>query len=290
MEGLNTGVENTAAAEQTMEETTETTQETTETQQTQSGVEEQSAAETNENVEKAFAARLKAATEKARQEAIERAKQEAEKSAQDTAQKAKDELIASMNYEWKGKKITTETEYKQALQEKEIEDGIRKKYENLPDEVVNEIIENRKFREQFQAKEKELQKQEKARKAKEEYEARKVSMYDEFASEFSDYVNDSEKMKSIPKEVWMEANKWLDSGGKEGRRLSDALIRHIQKEQLLQSQTNDANIRNASNSTGSVKSSGENQPFFTQEQVENMSRTEIRNNYDAIQESKKHWK
>jgi hypothetical protein len=54
-------------------------------------------------VEKAFAARLSAATEKVRQE-------------------SRDAYIAEQGYVWNGKKITTEAEYKNALREKELYD------------------------------------------------------------------------------------------------------------------------------------------------------------------------
>lgn len=81
--------------------------------------------------------------------AVERAKQE-----------ARDAVIAEQGYAWNGKPITTEAEYKEALQEQEW----MQKYQNqdLPEEVVQELIEGRKFREQLQSESKEKQEKEKA--------------------------------------------------------------------------------------------------------------------------------
>jgi hypothetical protein len=75
------------------------------------------------------------------EKAVERAKQE-----------ARDSYIAEQGFEWNGKPITTEAEYKQALQEREW----MEQYQNqdLPDEVVQELIEGRKFRESFQEQQK----------------------------------------------------------------------------------------------------------------------------------------
>ena len=43
-------------------------------------------------------------------------------------------------------------------------------------------------------------------------------------------------------------------------------------------------------SPGSLSGSGEGQPYFTREAVQNMTRAEIRANYDKIMESQKYWK
>lgn len=76
--------------------------------------------------------------------AVERAKQE-----------ARDAYIAEQGHEWNGKKITTEAEYKQAIMERDL----MQKYQDqgLPDEVVQELVENRKFREQYQSSQQEAE-------------------------------------------------------------------------------------------------------------------------------------
>jgi hypothetical protein len=43
-------------------------------------------------------------------------------------------------------------------------------------------------------------------------------------------------------------------------------------------------------SPGSLSGSGEEKPFFTREQVQNMTRQQIRDNLDLVVESQKHWK
>jgi len=114
-------------------------------------------------------------------------------------------------------------------------------------------------------------------------------MYEEFLTEFSDYTTE-EKMATIPKEVWADAQKWLQSGGREGRRLADALTKYNWKQSMAQQQANDANQANADTSTGSAKGQGKSGTFFTRDQVAQMSREEIRSNYAAIKESEKRWK
>lgn len=218
--------------------------------------------------------------------AIERARQEA---AQEAAQKARDEWIAEQGYAWKGKPITTEAEYKQALREQEIEEKLRLQYSSLPDEIIEEILENRRFREETLAEKK--TREEAERKAQEEKDlaTRRDTMYDEFMTEFPEYDTE-EKWKTIPPEVYAEADKWLQSGGREGRRLADALAKYNLKQMQAQNQATQANQANADSSTGSVKGQGRTQTFFTREQVANMSREEIQANYTVIKESEKRWK
>ena len=80
-----------------------------------------------------------------------------EKAVERARQEARDSWIAEQGYEWKGKRITTEAEYKEALREKQLEDEIAQKYAHLPEDVRQELAENRKFRERYEAKEKEYQ-------------------------------------------------------------------------------------------------------------------------------------
>jgi len=216
------------------------------------------------------------------EKAVERAKQEA-------AQQARDSWISEQGYEWKGKPITTEAEYKQALQEQELENKIRQQYENVPDDIINELLEGKRFREQYQNQQKQIDEQKRQAQAEQDFVSRRDSMYDEFLGEFPEY-DTPEKWDAIPKEVWAEAEKWLDTGGREGRRLADALTRHNWKQNQAQQQASEANQANAAASTGSVKGQGKSGAFFTREQVANMSREEIQSNYNAIKESEKHWK
>ncbi|WP_243299136.1 hypothetical protein [Bacillus litorisediminis] len=114
------------------------------------------------------------------EKAVERAKQE-----------ARDQWVAEQGFTWNGKPITTEAEYKQALMEQEL----MQKYQNqnLPEDVVKELIENRKFREQYEAD----------RKAKEQQEKSNAEFQDFFAyfRELNGRDFDSAKDK-VPQEVW----------------------------------------------------------------------------------------
>jgi hypothetical protein len=64
------------------------------------------------------------------EKAVERAKQE-------SIQAGRDAWIAEQGYEWNGKPITTEAEYKQALQEKEVYD--RYQAQGLPEDVIQKL-------------------------------------------------------------------------------------------------------------------------------------------------------
>ena len=98
------------------------------------------------------------------------------------------------------------------------------------------------------------------------------------------------KWAAIPKEVWAEADKWLQSGGREGRRLADALTRHNDRQRRAQEQADGANSANAEASTGSARGNGKPTTFFSREDVSRMSVEEIQQHRKAIAESEKHWK
>ena len=94
-----------------------------------------------------------------------------DKSVERARQEARDAYIAEQGFEWQGKQITTEAEYKQALQEREW----MEQYQNqdLPDEVVQELIEGRKFRESFQE-------QKKAQEAEQRQQAEAMEFFEYF--------------------------------------------------------------------------------------------------------------
>ncbi len=212
------------------------------------------------------------------EKAVERARTEA-------AQQARDSWIKEQGYEWKGKQITTEAEYKAALQEQELESKIRAQYANVPDELLNELLEGKRFREETMAERKAREETERKAQEQKDFVSRRDSMYEEYLTEFPD-----QDPATIPKEVWAEADKWLKSGGREGRRLADALTRHNWRQGQAQQQANNANQLNADSSTGSAKGQQKSGAHFTREQVAAMSREEIQSNYSAIKESEKHWK
>lgn len=191
-----------------------------------------------------------------------------EKAVERARQEAIDQEYAAMGYTWNGKPITSKAEYQEALREQEL----MQKYQNqgLPEDVVSELIENRKFREQYQTQQQQIEAQQ--RKAQEEADlnSRRDGMYDEFLGEFPDY-NTEEKWAAIPKDVWADAEKWLKTGGREGRRLADAMTRHNWRQNQAQQQASEANQANAMASTGSVKAAAPPKGPLTEEMVEAMT-------------------
>lgn len=160
-----------------------------------------------------------------------------EKAVERAAQEARDKLIADMGYEWQGKPVRTEAEYKQAMAEKEIMD----KYgDHIPEEIMQEILESRRDREE-RAKE---------RTARQEQEKRDAQVND-----FLDYfqsVNErpfDPNKDSIPQEVREAFDK--------GTPLKYAFMEHHNKtlrNQLKISQQNASNRQKAP--VGSVTAFG----------------------------------
>jgi hypothetical protein len=185
------------------------------------------------------------------------------------AQQARDNYIAEQNYQWNGKPIKTEAEYKEALKEQELRD----KYSDLPEEVQQELIESKKFRENYTKQQEESTKQ-----------AKQQEDYKQFLETFPDT-----KPEDIPKSVWDEVNK--------GKSLVDAFTRHENqslKEQIKslteKKEIEQKNEENANSSTGSVTGQGNAKATrFTREQVAEMSRDEVQRNWDAINKSMKTW-
>jgi hypothetical protein len=200
--------------------------------------------------------------------AVERAKQE-----------ARDTYIAEQNYSWNGKPIKTEAEYRQALREQELV----KQYQarGLPEEVVDELLQNRKFREEYQAKEKTFQEKE-----------RREKDYTEFDEWHTKTFGKVANPEDIPPEVWEAV--------KQGVSMKHAFMEHSYSginsrisELEAKLQTQQANDKNAANSTGSVKTSGAlPQGFISKEDyVANKSDPRwVQANHDTLVTSMKHWK
>lgn len=233
-------------SEQITQEQTETTQESTETTTT-----EQTTQQEETTQEPDFSPLLDAISQKAKynkqpakvesvdqlveayqkglnyDKAVERAKQE-----------ARDAYIAEQGFTWNGKPITTEAEYAQALREKEIYDSLQDK--DLPDEVVNELLESRRDREE-RAREKQILAEQK--RQEEDWKA--------FASAYPEI-----KAEDIPDSVVVEVA--------QGKSLVDAYARYENKvlktklqELTKGKQVAEVNAVNASTSPGSVNGNGQ---------------------------------
>ncbi|OMF38778.1 hypothetical protein BK133_00815 [Paenibacillus sp. FSL H8-0548] len=187
------------------------------------------------------------------------------------AQEARDAYFAEQNIEWQGKKITTESEYKQALKEKELIDKYSE--QGLPDDVVQELVEGKKFRDQYNETQKKTADQ-----------AKQESDFHAFLETYPDV-----DPKDIPQTVWDDVSN--------GKSLVDAFVKHENqtlKQRLAEveksKQIEQQNIDNAQASTGAVTNTGGNPAYFTREQVAKMSISETNRNWTAINESMKKWK
>jgi hypothetical protein len=143
---------------------------------------------------------------------------------------------------------------------------------NVPDEIVQELVENKKFRERYET--------EQERTAREKAQEQDFQL---FIETYPDV-----KAEEIPASVWQDVEN--------GKSLIDAYIKHenrILKEKLgltnKQESIAQRNQENASASIGSIKSNGESAPFYTKEQVSKMTTKEVNENWKTINESMKKW-
>jgi len=195
--------------------------------------------------------------------AIERARAEA---AQQTAQQARDSYIAEQGYEWMGKPITTESEYKQALKEKEMYDSLQN--QSLPDEVIQEIVESRREREER-----------KTEKQAQQDEAKRNQEYQEFFQAFPDA-----KPEEIKPEVWEKVAK--------GTPLKYAYMETRFNELQSKQKILESNNKNAETATGSVTGQGETKADFISFdafEANKNDRNWIVKNFKKINESRAKW-
>ena len=181
------------------------------------------------------------------------------------AQEARDSYIRDQGFTWNGKAITTEKEYREALKEQELYEQYRQ--QSYPDEVIPELVEARKMKEEQQNRS-------------------QVQMdYQTFLEAYPNIEG-----KDIPDEVWKQVE--------QGTKLIDAYMRYENKElkrklnELSEKESKEQkNLENRRLSTGSVtgNSDGNSSSYYTPEQVERMSQSEISRNWKEIMDSQKRW-
>ena len=207
----------------------------------------------------AFSHRLKEETEKARNT-------------------ERDNLIAEMYGESHG--IRTYAEYQKAVAEQQRQAEIQRLVqENVPESYANEMMENRKFREQFET-------QKKSQEQKEQ----QTKQYQEFLEAYPEF-SDPQKINEIPAEVWQSA--------KTGTNILDAYVRYENKslkgelsKYQTQQQAVQANQANAASSTGSVKGSGLPDSGYISREVFDANKSNqswMSKNYDSITKSMQKW-
>ncbi|MGM9631591.1 MAG: hypothetical protein ACI3XL_00660 [Eubacteriales bacterium] len=98
-------------------------------------------------------------------------------------------------------------------------------------------------------------------------------------SEFSEYFPQVE-LSEIPDEIWEKVKK--------GDSLSSAYALHLRKKELAEQRADDFNKKNRRMSTGSLQN-GEGEKYFSPSEVRRMTQKQVRQNYDEIVESMRHW-
>lgn len=146
---------------------------------------------------------------------------------------------------------------------------------NIPKEYAEKLLKVDEL-ERWKAQT-EKQRQEEQRKQQEQQ--YKQQMYAEFLQMYPEV-----KPEQIPKEVWQLVN--------QGHRLASAYAIHENKLLKQQYQTQEANVKNAESSTGSVKTQGKTGGYISREQFDanKSNQNWVMKNLDLIEESRKHWK
>ena len=201
------------------------------------------------------------------EKAVERAKQE-----------AKDEYIAEQyaGQLWKGKPITTQSELKQALKEQEAEESFREKYSHLDEDVIQELLAGKQFREKFEQKENETLKEQQERQRQEKEQAEQYQDQQEFLKMFKDENTRAwEETDSLPPEV-------IESL-KQGKNLADSYTKYLASSYKQKLTAQEVNTKNANSSTGSVTGNGNGKDStLTQEMIDNMTPKELANRWSEV--------
>lgn len=161
-----------------------------------------------------------------------------ERAIERAAQEARDTMIAEMGHTWNGKPIKSESEYKQALAEQKLIDQYKDR--DLPQEVIDELLESRRDREERQRE----------RTAREE-DSKNQKTWNEFFAYFEE-VNErafDTKKDTLPSEV--------EEAIQSGQSPMSAYMKHHSKElrnQLKIAKQNQANKQKAP--IGSVTAGG----------------------------------
>jgi hypothetical protein len=146
---------------------------------------------------------------------------------------------------------------------------------NIPKEYAEKLLKVDEL-EQWKAQQERQRQVEQQRQQQEQY---KRQMYAEFLQMYPEV-----KPEQIPKEVWQLVN--------QGHRLASAYAIYENKLLKQQYQTQEANVKNAASSTGSVKTQGKTGGYISREQFDanKSNQNWVMKNLDLIEESRKHWK
>lgn len=190
------------------------------------------------------------------------------KAAEEARTKARDEMISEMYGDSHG--IHTYAEYQAALAKQEEEQKLSEMLEkNIPEEYAKEMLENRKFREQFEA-------EQKAKQQKAQQEA-----------DLKDFITAFPNVKAddIPVEVWQANEKGIP--------LRYAYAEHAYKQTIKAEELAKANAENAKSSTGSVNGDGvaNDSDFISYDTYEKnrANQSWVNKNFNKIMNSRAKW-
>lgn len=196
-----------------------------------------------------------------------RIERERETTSKKVAQESRDAYIAEQGYEWNGKVITTESEYKQALKEQEY------KEKDLPEDVIKQLLAAEKFREEAEPLLTSLKSEKK-----------QAADFKAFYEAYPDAV-----AEDVPASVWEDYNNGKDLVDSYARHENQSLKKRLAEVEQKQ-QVEKQNTDNAVSSTGAIVPNGSTTPaFFTHAQVSKMSESDVSKNWSAIMESQKKW-
>ena len=190
----------------------------------------------------------------------------------------RDAMISEMYGE--SHNIHTYADYQKAMEAQQRETEIQKLVqENVPESYAKEMMENRKFRSQY----------ENERKTQSQKE-NQTKQYKEFLDAYPEF-NDEAKINEIPAEVWQSA--------KAGTSILDAYVRYENKslkgeltKYQTQQQAVQANQVNAQSSTGSVKGTGLPDSGYISKEVFDANKSNqswMSKNYESITKSMQKW-
>lgn len=213
-----------------------------------------------------------------------------EKATERAKQEARDEQIAEMYGESHG--IYTVEAYKEALKasqeaekQAQAEEKIRAKYSYLDEEIIEEMIQGKKFREEFEQMKNETARERKERETQEIQAQAKEKDQMEFLTMWSKEQGRAwGEQDTLPQEV-------LDYL-KNGKTLADSYARYLVDVYKSKANANETNQKNAVSSTGSVTGNGNpTEDFITAASFEaNKSNQKwVIKNLTKINESRAKW-
>ncbi len=98
-------------------------------------------------------------------------------------------------------------------------------------------------------------------------------------AEFEEYFPQT-SVSEIPPDIWEKVRR--------GASLSSSYALHLRKSELEKQKIGDFNKKNRRMSTGSLEN-GEAEKYLSRDEVKKMTPKQVKQNYDAIMESMRHW-